>query len=83
MHPSGLWTVGSGPGSVGAIDWKLGMDPHSSPAITATSQGGFQMAFNASGGAGLWTVGHGPGSFGADQWKLGVTAGTSPGIAWL
>jgi hypothetical protein len=70
--------TGNGPSCVGAT---TGMDPKSSPSITATRAGGFQVAFDASRADDVWTVGRGPGSIGAANAKLGVASGTNPGIA--
>lgn len=67
--------------TVGPFDdhgpWALGMMAGTSPAITALTDGGYQVAFQANTGS-LWTV-H-SGAAGGRNLALGMMAGTNPAI---
>ncbi len=72
-----LWTVGAA-GASGPGDMQLGMAAGTSPALSALSNGSWEVAFQANTGS-LWTVGND--SHGA--WNLGMMPGSSPSIAGL
>lgn len=73
-NTTSLWTAGGS----GVADWRLGLMPGTSPAITALAGGGFEVAFQANNSS-LWTVG----SAGCRDWGLGMLRGTSPSITAL
>ena len=62
----------------GDDNWNLGMAAGTSPSVTALPGGGYEIAFQSSGGQ-LWTVG----SAGWINWGVGLAARTSPSIAAL
>src|SRR5262249_52006265 len=64
-----LWSVGSEMHG----DWGFGMMPGTSPSITPTANGGYEMAFESNGAA-LWSVG----SEMDGDWGVGMMLGTRP-----
>ncbi len=64
-------------------NWGLGIAPGTSPSISTIDfrngpEGGFVVAFNASGSNDLWTVSD---LYGTKHWSLGMAPNTSPVIA--